>query len=243
MIRAALFDVFGTVVDWRSGVTAEVGRAFAAKGAPVDAAAFADAWRAEYQPAMQRVRGGERGYVPLDDLHFENLHRVLAAFDAGEMFDEAELWALNAAWEKLPPWPDSVAGLAAIRERALVAPCSNGSIALMARLARFAGLGWDCILGADVARIYKPHPLAYRLSVAALRLAPDEVVMVAAHNDDLRAARAEGLRTAFVPRPREQGPGQAQDLAPDDAWDYVAEDLGELARRLEADRGRETWTR
>ena len=232
MIRAALFDVFGTVVDWRSGVAAAVGQAFAAKGRAVDAHAFADAWRGEYQPAMERVRAGDRGYVPLDDLHFENLNRVLAAFDCGDLFDEDEAWALNAAWETLPPWGDAPGGLARIREAMIAAPCSNGSIALMTRLSRHAGLDWDCILGADVARIYKPHPLAYRLSVAALRLAPSEVVMVAAHEGDLAAARAEGLKTAFVPRPDENGPGGAPDGRGED-WDFTADDLASLAARLE----------
>ena len=231
MIRAALFDVFGTVVDWRSGVAAAVGEAFAARGRAIDAHAFADAWRGEYQPAMERVRGGDRGYVPLDDLHFENLQRVLAAFDCGGVFDDSALRRLNAAWERLPPWPDSPGGLARLREAMPVAPCSNGSIALMTRLSRHAGLGWDCILGADVARQYKPHPLAYRLSVAALRLKPWEVVMVAAHEDDLRAARAEGLRTAFVPRPDEHGPGGRPDGRGGD-WDFSAPDLEALAARL-----------
>lgn len=232
MIKAALFDVFGTVVDWRSGVAAAVGEAFADKGRRIDAHAFADAWRGEYQPAMERVRAGDRGYVPLDDLHFENLARVLAAFDCAGLLDEDEARALNAAWERLPPWPDSPGGLARIREALIVAPCSNGSIALMTRLSRFAGLGWDCILGADVARIYKPHAQAYRLSVAALRLKPSEVVMVAAHEGDLAAARAEGLRTAFVPRPDEHGAGGRPDGRGGD-WDFSADDLESLASRLE----------
>lgn len=236
LIRAALFDVFGTVVDWRSGVAAAVAEAFAAKGRAVDAHAFADAWRGEYQPAMERVRTGDRGYVPLDDLHFENLGRVLAAFGCGGLFDEDEAWALNAAWERLPPWDDSPGGLARLREAMIVAPCSNGSIALMTRLSRHGGLGWDCILGADVARIYKPHAQAYRRSVAALRLKPSEVVMVAAHGDDLAAARAEGLRTAFVPRPDEHGPGGAPDGRGED-WDFAAGDLGSLAARLAAAAG------
>ncbi|MDT8344435.1 MAG: haloacid dehalogenase type II [Thermohalobaculum sp.] len=231
-IRAAIFDVFGTVVDWREGVAAAARETFAAKGIAADPHAFADAWRAEYQPAMQAVRSGARGYVALDDLHFENLGRVLARLGLADAFTEAEKWALNAAWEKLPPWPDSVAGIAATRRRMIVAPCSNGSIALMTRLARFGGLPWDCILGADVARAYKPDPLAYRRSVAALRLAPAEVVMVAAHNGDLAAARAEGLRTAFVPRAAEHGPGQTTDLGPGADWDFVAPDMLALAALL-----------
>lgn len=231
-LRAAIFDVFGTVVDWREGVAAVARATFAAKGLDADPHAFADAWRAEYQPAMQTVRSGARGYVPLDELHFENLGRVLARLGLADAFTEAEKWALNAAWEQLHPWRDSVPGIAAIRRQMIVAPCSNGSIALMTRLARFGGLPWDCILGADVARAYKPDALAYRRSVAALRLSPAEVVMVAAHNGDLAAARAEGLRTAFVARPAEHGPGQTSDLAPAADWDFVAPDMVTLAGLL-----------
>lgn len=232
--KAAIFDVFGTVVDWRRGVAEAVAPVLAAKGIAVAPEAFADAWRAEYDPAMARVREGARGYVPLDDLHLENLERVLARLAIAERFTETERREMNRAWEKLPPWPDSVAGLAAIRARRLVAPCSNGSVALMARLARFGGLEWDCILGAETARDYKPNPAVYLASAAALRLAPAEVVMVAAHNGDLRAARAVGLQTAFVPRPGEHGPGQTIDLAPEGDWDFVAEDFPALARQLEA---------
>lgn len=233
MIRAAIFDVFGTVVDWREGVAACAREAFALRGIETDPHAFADAWRAEYQPAMQRIRSGERGYVQLDQLHLENLDRVLSAFGIAEHFDTAARLELNRAWEQLPPWPDSAPGIAAIRATGrLVAPCSNGSIALMSRLARYAGIEWDCILGADVARAYKPDPLAYRRSVAALRLDPAEVVMVAAHNGDLAAARAEGLATAFVPRPSEQGEGQTSDLVPTADWDFVADDMRALAAWL-----------
>ena len=230
--KAAIFDVFGTVVDWRRGVAEAVAPVLAEKRIAVAPEDFADAWRGEYDPAMARVREGARGYVPLDDLHLENLARVLARFAIAERFSEAERREMNHAWEKLPPWADSVAGLAAIRARRLVAPCSNGSVALMARLARFAGLEWDCILGADTARNYKPDPAVYLDSAAALRLATVEVVMVAAHNGDLHAARAAGLKTAFVPRPGEHGPGQTTDLAPEGDWDYVAADFPALARQL-----------
>lgn len=230
--KALIFDVFGTVVDWRTGVAQEVAAAFAAKGIDADPVAFAVAWRAEYQPGMQRVRSGQRGYVPLDELHFENLGHVLDRFGLGDAFDTAERWALNTAWEKLPPWPDAVSGLMRLKAGFIVAPCSNGSMALMTRLAKFGALPWDCILGADVAQGYKPDPVVYRRSAAALRLASGEVMMVAAHNDDLAAARAGGMLTAFVPRPAEHGPDQRSDLAPASDWDIVAEDFGSLAERL-----------
>ena len=223
-IRALIFDVFGTCTDWRSSIAREVARHLPG----VDALAFADAWRAEYDPAMARIREGGRGYVALDDLHRENLDRVAARFGASP----ADPAGLARAWERLDPWPDVIPGLTALRRSRIVAPCSNGSIALMTRLARHAGLPWDCILGADLARDYKPKPAVYLASCAALRLAPAEVMMVAAHNGDLHAARAAGLATAFVPRPTEHGPGQTTDLEPQADWTIVAPDFEALARRL-----------
>jgi 2-haloacid dehalogenase len=222
MVKALIFDVFGTCVDWRNSVAREVAKVFP----DLDAAAFATAWRAEYDPAMARIRDGGRGYVPLDDLHLENLHRVARAFGVTAPDH------LNAAWERLDPWPDVVPGLTAMKAHRIVAPCSNGSIALMTRLARWGGLPWDCILGAEIARDYKPKPRVYLAACAALRLAPSEVMMVAAHNDDLAAARDAGLATGFVPRPVEHGPGQATDLALSGDWDLVADDFRDLARRL-----------
>jgi len=229
--KAAIFDVFGTVVDWRSGVAAVMARAFVSKNLTHDAGAFADDWRAEYQPAMARIRSGNRGYVPLDDLHRENLDNVLSARGIADDFSAAERDIMNHAWEQLPPWPDSFAGLTMIRKHMLIATCSNGSIALMTALARFGGLPWDCILGAEIAQGYKPDPKVYLASCAALRLAPADVVMVAAHNDDLAAARAAGLRTAFIPRPDEKGPGLGE-TAPTSDWDFVAADLQALAPML-----------
>ena len=230
--KALLFDVFGTVVDWRAGVARELERAFLAKEIRADPVAVAVAWRGEYQPAMEPIRAGKRSYVALDDLHLENLGRVLEWFDLGARFDAAECSALNAAWEKLPSWPDAVGGLTRLRRGFIVAPCSNGSIALMTRLARYGSLPWDCILGADVARSYKPDPAVYRRSAAALRLPPGQVMMVAAHNNDLAAAREEGMLTAFVPRSAEYGPSQQTDLEPASDWDVVAADFDALATRL-----------
>jgi 2-haloacid dehalogenase len=227
--KAFIFDVFGTCVDWRTGIATQARKAFSNKGIEADPESFADAWRAEYQPAMERIRSGGRGYVDLDDLHRENLDRVLGKFGISDRFDDAEMAALNHAWEKLPPWPDVVAGLAALKGKAIIAPCSNGSIALMTRLARFGALPWDCILGAAIARDYKPKPAVYLASCAALRLPPGDVMMVAAHKDDLHAARAAGLRTAFVARPLEHGPGQTKDLEPDSDWDVVADRFDVLA--------------
>jgi 2-haloacid dehalogenase len=224
--EALIFDVFGTVVDWRTGIAHAVAEALPA----ADPWVFAAAWRSRYDPAMAAVREGRRPYVALDVLHREMLDETLAAF--GLDLPEPARATLATAWERLPAWPDAGPGLAALKRRAIIAPCSNGSIALMTRLARFAGLPWDCILGADIARAYKPDPAVYRACAAALRLEPAAVMMVAAHNGDLHAARACGLMTAFLPRPAEHGPGQTTDLAPDGPWDVVAADLADLAARL-----------
>lgn len=229
---AAIFDVFGTVVDWRSGVAAEVRKAYRAKGRDVDAEAFADEWRGEYQPAMQRIRSGNRGYVPLDILHRENLEVVLKRRDQLDLFTNDELSDLNHAWEKLPPWPDSQQGLADLKTIMPVATCSNGSIALMVQLARFGGLEWDCIVGAEIAQGYKPDPKVYQRSAAALGLAPDQVIMVATHNSDLAAAREAGLATGYFPRPDEFGVGIKTDLAPAQDWDVVANDMIDMAQKL-----------
>lgn len=226
MYQALIFDVFGTCVDWRGSVA----RAVAAAIPRVDPLAFADAWRARYDPAMARIREGGRGYVPLDDLHLENLREVCAEFDE----QPGDPVALNRAWERLDPWPDVPAGLAALKRQVIIAPCSNGSIAMMTRLARHAGLPWDCILGADLARDYKPQSSVYLASCAALRLPPAAVMMVAAHNGDLAAARAAGLATGFVARRHEHGPDQTSDLEPSGDWDLVADDFADLAAQVAA---------
>lgn len=231
--QALLFDVFGTLVDWRSSITAHVTAAFAEKGLDVDGPAFSDAWRAEYQPSMERIRAGERGYVALDELHLENLMTVLDGLDRRDVFEPDELIALARSWERLEPWPDVPPGLIRLGAHRIVAPCSNGSIALMTHLARHGGLSWDCILGADIARDYKPKSGVYLASCAALRLSPEAVMMVAAHNADLAAARAAGLMTAFVPRPGECGPDQETDLDPEQDWDVIAADLNGLADALD----------
>lgn len=232
MIKGAIFDVFGTVVDWRRGVAEGLRPILAEAGVGHDPWAIADAWRAEYQPGMEAVRAGRRGYVRLEVLHRENLDRALEGLGLGAQIDMPTREAMNRVWERLPPWPDSPAGLAAIRERVPVATCSNGSIAMMVRIARHAGLVWDAILGAEIAQGYKPDPAVYLATAGALGLRPQEVVMVAAHNGDLAAAAALGFQTAFVARPTEHGPSQTTDLAPSGPWTVAASDMIELARRL-----------
>jgi 2-haloacid dehalogenase len=235
-VRALVFDVFGTVVDWRGGVARDAAPFLARHGrADADPAAFADAWRKRYDPAMNAVRSGRRPFVRLDVLHRENLDQVLEDFGIDPArVPAAELAALNLAWHRLDPWPDVVSGLTRLKARTIIAPLSNGNVILMLDMAKRAGLPWDAILGAELAQAYKPAPEAYLRTLDILAMRPEEVCMVAAHNGDLAAARACGLATAFVPRPTEHGPGQTSDLRPEQDWDVVAKDFGELADKLGA---------
>jgi 2-haloacid dehalogenase len=231
---ALLFDVFGTCVDWRSSIIGE-GEALARRLGlgEADWPAFADAWRGLYQPQMETVRSGQRRWANLDVLHRESLDRVLAEFGL-EAVGERDRAGLTLAWHRQDPWPDTVEGLRRLRRRFAVAPCSNGHIALLVDLSRHAGITWDAILGAEIARTYKPRPEVYTRSVEALGLGPGQAMMVAAHNPDLEAAAALGLRTAFVRRPAEHGPGQTTDLEPGPAAEVVASDLVDLAGKLGA---------
>jgi 2-haloacid dehalogenase len=232
-VQALVFDVFGTVVDWRSGVARE-SAAFLTRYAPgADPVAFADAWRRRYSPAMEEIRSGRRPFIRLDVLHLENLAATLSEFGIDPAVTApSELEALNLAWRKLDPWPDSVSGLTRLRRRFIIAPLSNGNIRLMVDLAKRSGLPWDAILGAEIAQAYKPSPEAYLRNAEALMLKPESVCLVAAHNSDLAAARRCGFRTAFIPRPTEHGPNQITDLGPEEAWDAVTTDMEDLAGQL-----------
>jgi 2-haloacid dehalogenase len=236
-VRAVLFDTFGTVVDWRAGIASAV-RSFADSHAlTLDPEEFADEWRAQYRPSLERVRSGERGYVSLDTLHRENLDTALRSHDIDpDALPRGELELLADAWHFLPPWPDSVAGIGQVKRGFIVGPLSNGNTALLVDMAKAAGLPWDVILGSDVSQAYKPSPDAYRKPAAMLRLDPGEVMLAAAHNDDLAGARTAGLATAFVARPTEHGPDQARDLAPADNWDQAATSITELAGQLQVNR-------
>jgi 2-haloacid dehalogenase len=227
------FDVFGTVVDWRSGVARAAAPFLQRHGIEVDPQVFADEWRSLYQPSMQQVRSGSRPWVKLDVLNRENLGQVLSrhGVEPGDI-PEPELKELNRAWERLDAWPDAVEGLTRLKRRFAIGPISNGHIAGMLNLAKFAGLPWDVILGAEIARSYKPQPETYLKSVDAVGLEPAQAGMVAAHNGDLVAARALGLRTIFVRRPHEHGPGQTIDLVAEHDWDVIAGDLIEVADLL-----------
>lgn len=233
VVRAVLFDVFGTVVDWRSGIAAAVRDFSARHGLRLDPEAFADAWRGRYVPSMARVRSGERDFVSLDVLHRENLDEALAEVGVNPSdFPTADLDALAGAWHVLPPWPDSVAGIAQLKRGYIVGPLSNGNTSLLLDMAKAAGLPWDLILGSDVTRAYKPDAAAYRRPAGYLGLDPSQIMLAAAHNSDLAGARAAGLATAFIARPAEGGPGKAADLAPAGDWDLVAASITDLAGKL-----------
>ncbi|MGY9055071.1 MAG: haloacid dehalogenase type II [Alphaproteobacteria bacterium] len=232
-VKALIYDVFGTVVDWRRGIAGEA-KAFLGdeKGHDLDWEVFADTWRGQYQPSMERIRKGERPFTKLDILHRENLVTILPEFGVSGL-SEAEIDHLNTAWHRLPPWPDSAPGLIRLKIKFIIGTQSNGNIALMVNMAKHGGLPWDVILGAEVVQAYKPQPEAYLRACAALGLAPSEVMMVAAHTNDLLAAQAQGLRTAFVARPLEFGTKNPKaDIEPHPSMDVSAWSFTELADKL-----------
>lgn len=232
-VRAILFDTFGTVVDWRSGIAESV-RDFAQRHQlPLQPLEFAADWRSRYKPAMAEVRTGKRGFVSLDVLHRENLEASLRGVGvAPDTLPGDDLESLARAWRWLPPWPDSVDGIAELKRHVIVGPLSNGNTGLLVDMAKFAGLPWDVVLGSDVSKAYKPDPAAYRAPAQLLGLDPGEVMLIAAHNSDLEAAQKSGLATAFVARPAEYGPGQDFDLTPSGGWDASGSAITELATLL-----------
>lgn len=230
-IRALTFDVFGTVVDWRSGIAREAEAMLAPKGHALDWGAFADAWRGQYQPAMAEVRSGGRDYVVMDVLHREMLDVALESFGVVGL-DETELHRLTMAWRRLDPWPDAVAGITRLKAGFAVAALSNGNIALVLSMAKRAGIAWDVILGSELVRTYKPDAAIYDSAPRFLDLAPAQVMMVACHPWDLAAAKARGLRTAYVHRPLEWGPGMERPLPEAGEVDVIAHSFVELAEAM-----------
>jgi 2-haloacid dehalogenase len=232
-VKALVFDTFGTVVDWRGSIIAE-GQAWGkTRGLTIDWARFADRWRAGYAPSMEKVRKGELPWTKLDVLHRMILDQLLTEFQItglGEV--EKDHW--NRVWHRLKPWPDSVAGLARLKKKFTIAPLSNGNVSLLADMAKNARLPWDMILGAEVARHYKPDREAYLTAVELLSLKPEEVMMTAAHRGDLEAARSFGLRTGFIHRPNEYGPVRPGDAAKPGEFDVVASDMVDLAAKMGA---------
>ena len=227
-IKALTFDVFGTVVDWRASIIREGQLLAARKGYDIDWASFADSWRSGYGPAMNRVRNGDLPWTKIDDLHRMILDELVLEYEL-EGMSEAELDHFNRAWHRLSPWPDTVAGLNRLKTKFVITTLSNGNVSLLTNMAKNAGLPWDAILSAELAGHYKPDPEAYLKAVDLLSLQPEQVMMVAAHPGDLRAAARVGLRTAYVIRPLERGPGRPVNTNPDGEFDYTASDFLDLA--------------
>jgi len=232
-IRALVFDVFGTVVDWRGSIVRECRALGRRKKLAVDWDAFADAWRAGYRPAMARVRSGELPWMNIDQLHRMILDALLAKFGIDSLTED-EIDHLNRVWHRLDPWPDARRGLALLKRRYVIATLSNGNVALLVNMAKHGRLPWDAVLSAELFRHYKPDPQAYLGAAAMLGFEPTEVMMVAAHKDDLRAAQACGLAAAFVRRPREKGPRVTVDVTPEKDFDFNVKDFVALAQRLSA---------
>jgi len=232
-VKALVFDTFGTVVDWRGSIIEE-GKAWGtSKGITVDWARFADRWRAGYAPSMEKVRKGEMPWTNLDQLHRALLEQLLIEFHMeGLSEEEKDHW--NRVWHRLKPWPDSVVGLTRLKKKYTISPLSNGNVALLADMGKHAGLPWDLILSAELARHYKPDREAYLTAVSLLELKPEEVMMCAAHSSDLMAARSFGLRTGFIHRPKEYGPTRKADDAKPGDFDVVSSSILDLASQLGA---------
>jgi len=231
-VQALTFDVFGTVVDWRSSIISELENLAREHELTADWPAFADAWRSRYAPSMDRVRSGEVPWTNLDGLHRASLEELLVEFGV-EGLSEADKEHLNHAWHRLNPWPDAVEGLTRLKERFTITMLSNGNVALLTNMAKRAGLPWDTVLSAELVRHYKPDTESYLMVPRLLDLHPEQVMLVAAHPDDLRAARENELKTAYVHRPLEFGPGKEPER-PGPEFDFAAEDFLDLAAKLDA---------
>ena len=231
-IKALLFDVFGTVVDWRGSLIADFTAWGRTRGIDANWAALVDSWRGAYRPSMDEVRKHpERGFVILDTLQRQSIEPLAARLGITGL-TAADFDYLTSGWHRLDPWPDSVPGLTRLKTKFMISPLSNGNVGLLANMAKRAGLPWDLVLSAEVFGHYKPDREVYVGAARILGLDPSEVMMVAAHNDDLAAAQSFGLRTAFIPRPTEYGPHQKKDFSPTGTWDYVAKGIDDLAGQL-----------
>lgn len=232
--KALVFDTFGTVVDWRGSIIEEGTAWSRSKHFEIDWASFADRWRTGYAPAMEKVRKGELPWTKLDDLHRMILDEMLMEFRMMPALSEDEKDHLNRVWHRLKPWPDSVPGLSRLKKKFIIAPLSNGNVSLLTDMAKHAGLPWDLILSAELARHYKPDRESYLTAVSLLGLKPEEVMMVAAHISDLNAARSSGLQTGFIHRPKEYGPAKEADKAAPGQFEVVARDMLDVAAQLGA---------
>jgi 2-haloacid dehalogenase len=232
-IEVLLFDVFGTVVDWRTSLIRQMEQFGRENRLTADWTELADDWRAEYEPAMRAVRDGRRPWTSLEHLHRESLDQLLPRHGLSTLSD-AQRHKLVLFWHFLDPWPDSVSGLARLRRKFIIGTLSNGGVRLLTDMARYARLPWDVILSSDLFRHYKPDPGVYLGASELLDTSPANVMLVAAHNYDLAAARLHGFKTAFVARPTEYGPRQSRDFKPEAEWDFVAKDFEDLAEQLGA---------
>ena len=230
-IKALTFDTFGTVVDWRTTILNDF-RAFGKrKGINIDWEAFVDEWKTAYRPGMDAVRSGKWPWTTVDRIYRMKLDELLPTYGVNGLTEDEKVY-LNRVWHRLNPWPDAVAALTRLKKKYVISPLSNGDVACLVNMAKHGGLPWDVILCAEIFRHYKPDPEVYLGAIELLGLKPHEVMMVAAHNYDLRAARSHGMRTGFVPRPTEYGPTQKTDLKAEEDWNVVAKDFGELATKL-----------
>ena len=232
-IKAMTFDVFGTVVDWRSSIIEQFRALGDNKGISVPWDAFVDDWKSGYRPGMDAVNAGNIPWTNVDGIYRKKLDALLVEYDISGL-SESEKVFLNRTWHRLNPWPDAAAGLNRLKKHYILSTLSNADVACLVNMARHGGLAWDCVLCAEIFQRYKPDPEVYLGAIRLLGCRPEEVMMVAAHNYDLRHARSHGMRTAFVPRPLEYGPGQTSDLEPDADWDIVAGDFQELAAAMKA---------
>ncbi len=233
-IRALVFDVFGTVVDWRTSISRQAKRFGGEHGVDADWDQFADDWRAGYGAGMARVNAGEDEWKTVDQIHRERLEILLDQYGFPDV-SEAEIAEFNRAWHRLDGWPDSTSGLTRLKSKFIIASLSNGNVALLTNMAKHADLPWDAVLSSELAGKYKPHPRAYQKTAELLGLDTQQVLMVAAHSGDLRAAMSAGLRAALVTRPDEYGGARAPDLEPDPEFDYFAKDFNDLADQLGCD--------
>ncbi len=232
-VKAIVFDTFGTISDWRSSIAAEGARIAAQRGLSVfDGDEFARAWRAGYRPGMARVISGERDWVPVDVIHRERLDEIIPDFGL-DMLNEEERVHLNEAWHRINPWADSIPGLLRLKKAYLIAPLSNGSLVLLSSMAKRAGIPWDFVFSSDMHKAYKRDPKVYQNAIALLGFEPHEVMMGAAHNDDLEAAREQGMRTAYINRPTEYGIDQTKDFEATSDWDIIADSVEGVADAME----------
>ncbi len=231
-VKALIFDVFGTVVDWRTSLINDLTSWSASRGVKADWETLVDAWRQAYMPSMDTVRHHpERGFVKLDTLHRQSLEILVEKFGIAGLTED-DLHHMNLGWHRLHPWQDSVAGLQRLKTQYVISPLSNGNVALLTNMAKFGGLPWDLVMSAELFKHYKPDPESYLGACDMLGLKPEQVMMVAAHNNDLAAAQKCGLKTGFVPRITEYGPHQNRDFKAEGAWDVVADDFEDLAKRM-----------